>query len=67
MNVAYAGWRACTSARGASCASAGPSPGQSCELTITIKGPDGKAHEMPAAWRFDEVDGKLAIVGGVAR
>lgn len=54
-------------ARDVSFASAAPLPGENCEATITIKGADGKKHELPGAWRFDRLDGRIAVVGSVAR
>ena len=50
------------SARDISCAPASPLPGQNCEVTITIRGKDGEEHDLPAAYRFDELDGRIEIV-----
>lgn len=49
------------------CAGAAPIPGENCEMTIIVRGPDGMEHELPASWRFDRVKGKLRIVGSARR
>lgn len=51
------------SARDISCAPASPLPGENCEATVTIEGSDGERHDMPGAWRFDELDGRIEVVG----
>lgn len=53
------------SARDISCAPASPLPGHNCEATITILGPDDKEHDLPGAWRFDELDGQVEVVGAM--
>lgn len=55
------------SARDISCAPASPLPGQNCEVTVTIEGSDGERHDMPGAWRFDELDGRIEVVGTMER
>lgn len=40
-------------------------PGENCEMEIFIKGLDGKDDKISGAWRFDQLNGKLAIVGYV--
>ena len=54
-------------ARDISCAPASPLPGQNCEVTVTIEGSDGERHDMPGAWRFDELDGRIEVVGTMER
>lgn len=55
------------SARDISCAPASPLPGENCEATVTIRGPDGRKHDFPAAWRFDELEGRIEVVGAMER
>ena len=52
-----------TAVRDVRCAPAEGVPGDVCEMTVTIKGPDGKPHDVPGRWRFDQVGGSLAVVG----
>ncbi|QTD57265.1 hypothetical protein [Parasphingorhabdus cellanae] len=47
------------------CVPAANLPGQNCEMEVLIKGLDGKDDKISGAWRFDKLDGKLAIVGYV--
>lgn len=54
------------SARDISCAAASPLPGQNCEVTITIRGKDGEEDDLPAAYRFDELNGRIEIVGAMS-
>lgn len=49
------------------CVSAAPRPGDNCEMSISIRGPDGKIHEIPAGWRFDTIDGRLQVLGPIQR
>ena len=53
------------SVRDISCAPASPLPGENCEVTVTIEGSDGARHDMPGAWRFDEFDGRIEVVGAM--
>ncbi|AWW74442.1 hypothetical protein CD351_08390 [Erythrobacter sp. KY5] len=55
------------SARDISCAPASPMPGENCEATVTIEGSDGERHDMPGAWRFDQLDGRIEVVGTMER
>ena len=55
------------SARDISCAPASPLPGENCEATVTIEGSDGERHDMPGAWRFDQLDGRIEVVGTMER
>ena len=55
------------SVRDISCAPASPMPGQNCEVTVSIEGRDGERHDMSGAWRFDELDGQIEVVGTVER
>jgi hypothetical protein len=52
-------------ARNISCAPASPLPGENCEATVTIRGADGKEHDITLARRFDELDGQLEVVGTI--
>ncbi len=52
-----------TAVRDVRCAPAQGVPGDTCEMTVTIKGPDGKPHDVPGRWRFDQVGGALTVVG----
>lgn len=52
-------------ARNISCAPASPLPGENCEATVTIRGTDGKEHDITLARRFDELDGQLEVVGAI--
>lgn len=49
------------------CASAEGLSGENCEMDVFVTGADGKDHKMGGAWRFDEVDGQLTIVGFVQK
>ncbi|MCB0639147.1 MAG: hypothetical protein KDC54_21100 [Lewinella sp.] len=48
-----------------SCAPAAPNPGYNCEMTVTLRGKDGEEARHYAGYRFDTVDGRLAVVGGL--
>lgn len=47
------------------CARASSLPGENCEVTFLVKGPDGKEEERLGAYRFDQRNGALAVVGSV--
>jgi hypothetical protein len=49
------------------CVSAAPRPGENCEMSISIRGPDSKMHEISAGWRFDTIDGDLQVLGPIQR
>lgn len=42
---------------------AGDLPGDNCEITLKVKGPDDQGGSLNALWRFDKVDGRLSVVG----
>lgn len=44
------------------CADATPLPGKNCEMQLELKGADQQVRTLPAAYRFDNVDGKTTIV-----
>ena len=54
-------------ARDISCAPASPLPGENCEATVTVRGQDGREQDFPAAWRFDELNSRIEIVGAMER
>ncbi|MCE7798113.1 hypothetical protein LWE61_16330 [Sphingobium sufflavum] len=49
------------------CVSAAPRPGENCEMSISIRGPDSKMHELSAGWRFDTINGDLQVLGPIQR
>ncbi|WP_443751104.1 hypothetical protein [Asticcacaulis solisilvae] len=51
-----------TAMKSSSCAEAKPKPGNNCDVVFAVKTADGKSHELTGHYRFDKVDGKLAVV-----
>lgn len=47
----------------AHCVSAGNMPGQNCEISFVVRGPDGKEDVREGSYRLDKRDGKIVVVG----
>lgn len=47
----------------AHCVSAGNMPGQNCEITFVVRGPDGKEDVREGSYRLDNREGNIVVVG----
>lgn len=45
------------------CVNAGNMPGQNCEITFVVRGPDGKEGVRNGSYRLDKREGRTAVVG----